>query len=60
MNKLIATILVTASAAPALAHEGHAELPGAAGHDMAHVLLALVLGAVAWAGYRAWKVRKEE
>lgn len=42
MMKLLAvsTLFATSSVAPALAHEGHAELPGAMGHHMAHLLIA--------------------
>ena len=60
----VATALLAASCLPALAHPGHPELAGPAGHDAAHVLIGLVLCLVVGAAVvarNAWRsTRKEE
>ncbi|MBW6419216.1 hypothetical protein [Celeribacter sp. PS-C1] len=40
--------ITAALAAPALAHEGHATLPGAEGHTEAHIVMVGVAAVVVW------------
>ncbi|MEZ5720445.1 MAG: DUF6732 family protein [Paracoccaceae bacterium] len=47
--KKIATLTLLVPGA-ALAHPGHPELPGPAGHDLAHVVLALGIATATVAG----------
>ncbi|SFJ08749.1 hypothetical protein [Celeribacter neptunius] len=62
MKKL--TTLAILFATPALAHPGHAVLPGTEGHSLAHLAMASVAVAVIWLAGEAvkgWiKRRKEE
>ena len=53
MKKLAVALVLAAT--PALAHEGHAELPGAAGHTLAHIALAALAAAIVWGGMRIVK-----
>lgn len=46
MKKLAMFLAVAAS--PALAHEGHALMPGAGGHTLAHLAMAGGAAAVVW------------
>ncbi|MCB1347162.1 MAG: hypothetical protein KDK11_00400 [Maritimibacter sp.] len=48
MNKFAGFALLVPAAAQA--HPGHPELPGPAGHDLAHMALALSIAALAVAG----------
>ncbi|MQQ07271.1 hypothetical protein GFB49_02265 [Epibacterium sp. SM1979] len=60
--KKLAVVLATA-ATPALAHPGHAELPGAAGHTLAHILLAVLAAGIVWAGVqilKSWRASRQE
>ena len=49
LAKKIAALALVAPGA-ALAHPGHPELPGPAGHDLAHVVLALGIAGATVAG----------
>lgn len=57
MKKIIHLAIFAPGAA--LAHGGHPELPGAAGHDLAHAVLALGLAGGAVALVAALRVRAE-
>ena len=61
MKQIVAVALVAPGAA--LAHPGHPELAGPAGHDLAHGVMALGIAAVAVAGLvllRRLDARQEE
>ena len=55
--------LITLAAAglpgAALAHPGHAELPGPAGHDIAHLVIGLTLVTVVGIVAKVIRARKE-
>ncbi|TDE40276.1 hypothetical protein [Antarcticimicrobium sediminis] len=56
MKKIIALLSLMAS--PALAHSGHATLPGPAGHAEMHIAMAAAAIAVAWLVFAAVVRRK--
>lgn len=61
MKKLIVVLATVAT--PALAHTGHAELPGAAGHTLAHIVLAALAAGGVWGGVqilKSWRASRRE
>ncbi|WP_417808982.1 hypothetical protein [Thioclava sp.] len=58
MKKLIALMSLIAS--PAVAHSGHATLPGPAGHAETHLAMAAAAIAVAWLVIDAFFGRKSK
>ena len=61
MKKL--AVVLAAAATPALAHTGHAELPGAAGHTFAHIILAVLAAGIVWGGVqvlKSWRTSRQE
>jgi hypothetical protein len=61
MKKLI--VVMSLFASPALAHSGHAVLPGPAGHAETHIAMAAAALAVAWLAiemFVGWKSKRKE
>lgn len=53
-----ATFLAATVAAPVLAHEGHATLPGKHGHTEAHLVMVALAVVVVWLAVNTIKGRK--
>jgi len=53
MKKL--AMFLTLAATPALAHEGHAVMPGSGGHALAHLAMAGGAAAVVWLGVTLYR-----
>ncbi len=53
----LASVMSAGLAAPVMAHEGHATLPGAEGHAEAHLVMVAVAVALVWLVVKTVKSR---